>query len=340
VTCLTDIRIRQLIGPRKAWLSLVGTVLTYCDRTWSRETAIDIPVELISIKDKKRFMGTRLIGALCWLLFSLMAGAIMGAIVYRPDTPCTATTEIIFFVLWMAVAIVPFVVLLIRFFFRQRTVSLVIAPHNSQITFWVLKKGRVVVDNLLSEIQTRRAYVDERISYPQSSCLGNVLERPWKRTVVLICLFALPALFVEEPWLFLLCIAPIAMHIWSVVTSVDQPRLFRKAVRACLRKQWNDAQAMISELLERSPSYMPAHLLLINICLRLCRFGEAESVLSRIQSDLNPEAVQEIQTDIIQRRRIYERKQMSIQPTNGQVVSESSPSLSHEKPSSHSPNAP
>lgn len=288
-------------------------MLTYRDRGWGRETEVDIPVELISVIENKRFMGTRLIAALCWLLFSLMAGAVI------------PTTGQLFsaFVAWMGVAIVPFVVLFIRFFFRQRTVSLVIAPDAGSITFWVLKKAQANIDNLLSEVRARQAYVQERVPYPQSFSVGDVLEHPWRRTVVLALLFALPAFFVQRAWLLLLCSVPIAIHAWRLITSVDQPRLFRKAVRACLGRQWNDARAAVNKLLERFPAYIPAHLLLIGICLRLCRFDEAASILAGIQGELNAEAVQEIQTDIIQRKRIFERKERNIRPPDSENLSQS-----------------
>ena len=323
VTCLTDIPIRQLNGPRKAWLSLEGTVLTYRDRTWGRQTVVDIPVELISVAEKKRFMGTRLIGALCWLLFSLVAWAIIGGIAYRADIFPSLASELFFFVLGMAVAVIPFIVLLIRFLFRQRTVSLVIAPHGSSITFWVLKKSRVIVDRLLQELETRQTYVQATISYPHSFSVGDLLEHPWRRTIVLTWVFALPAFVVQRARLFLLCVVPVCMYIWGLIRRAGQPRLFRKAVRACLRKRWEAAQVIVAQLLQHSPSYTPAHLLLIDVYLHLYRFDRAASLLGRIQGDLDPQAVQEIQADIIWARRVWERKQMSTQKADGQVTSES-----------------
>jgi hypothetical protein len=311
-TSLTDIPIRLLSGPRKAWLSLEGTVLTYRDRTWGGHTELNIPLELISVVEKKQFMGSRLIGALCWLLFSLFAGAGAYAIGRRLGIRARPEDEIALFVVWAAFAIIPFVVFLVRFHIRQRTITLIITPSAGSMTFWVLRKSKTIIDNLLQELRARQEYVQETMAYPHSYSVGDVVLHPLRRAIAWTFLAAIPATILQLPWLFLLCVVPVGMYLWGVIRMSSYPRLFRKAVSALMRREWEDAEAMTRELLRHSASDLRAQFLLVDIHLHRCRFEEAASLLASIQNELDPNIVQEMQSDIVWRRRMSERKQVTI----------------------------
>jgi len=312
-----EIRIRLLRGPDKVWLSLQGTVLTYRDRTWSRETILDIPVELITVQETRRFMGSRLVAALCVLFFSLLTGGAIAGMPHYVKGWYSPVAEGVFGILGAAVATIPFLIMFVRFFFKQRTITLTIAPDNGEITFWALKKNEAQIDALLREIKSRQAYVQEAIAYPLSTSLADVFEPPWKRTVALVFFFALPGIILEKPWLLLLCLAPLLIYVWSAVNTIGQPRLFRKAIRAGFRKRWQDALSLVQQLQQTRPSYIPGHLLAVDINLRLHQFPEAMSVLAAIQNEINPEYVQETQSGIVQRQRMFERKNMVLPDNSG-----------------------
>ena len=319
---LTDIPIRLLTGPRKAWLSLEGTVLTYRDRTWGGYTNIDIPLELISVVEKKQFMGSRLIGALCWLLFSLFAGAGAYAIGRRLGIRARPEDGMALFVVWAAFAIIPFIVFLIRFLLRQRTITLIIAPSAGSMTFWVLRRRKAIIDNLLQELRARQEYVHETMAYPHSYSVGDVVLHPLRRAIAWAFLAAFPGFILQLPWLLLLGAVPVCIYLWGVIRMASYPRLFRKAVAALMRGEWEDAEAMTRELLRDNPSDLRNQFLLVDIHLHRCRFEEAASLLATIQNELDPAIVQEMQSDIVWRRRMSERKQASIPTPDGQGTSQ------------------
>jgi len=68
------IRIRLLSHRTKAWLPLHGTILTYREQVCTRESAREIPLELVTMTEKRRSDGGRLISA----LLSLMIGPAIG----------------------------------------------------------------------------------------------------------------------------------------------------------------------------------------------------------------------------------------------------------------------
>lgn len=304
-----EIKIKLLKGPRHAWLSLKGTVLSYRDQTWSQETNIDIPVELISIIEKKQFAGQRLIAASLWLLFSYLIVAI---IIHLVQFQQHSIIDTIIILLGIGLVLVPFVVLLIYFFIRQRTVTLQIEPEKWKISFWVDKKNKTNIDLLLSELTNRKEFIKEKVPYPLHSAIGDSIRQPWKRTVILTLLCAYPVLVFHQPILLLLCIIPILMHLWNLLFLIRQPVLYSDAVRYCLNKQWDKAINSIEQLLQQSPSYIRGYLLYIQILLRLEQFDRAEKILSNIQSKLNPELVDSIYLEITNRKRLFDRKAMVV----------------------------
>jgi len=208
-----------------------------------------------------------------------------------------------------------FLFLLARFFARQKTVTIHIAPDNMAIPFWMEKKQEPATQDIIDEVLFRKSAVTEAIAYPMHSAIGDTIEQPWKRTVILTFLFIIPALITEIRWLLLAGLIPIGMHIYSTLLGLKEPREFRQAIRLFFKHEWSQAQDVINQLIGRNPKYRPAKLLLIDLMMKLEDFDRAGAVLADIQSDLDAETVQSIQQDIIVRRRVSDRKKQRIQPS-------------------------
>jgi|GEM_PF-1783651 len=310
-----EIRIRLVSGPSKAWLSLHGSILSYREKYWSRESIIDIPIELVTFTEKKQFKGSRLIVALLSLPFLLgIGGAVIGLWYLFAGAPsetvvpiCVGTGAITGFLI--------FLFLLVRFFIRQKTITIHVAPADMTITFWADKKRNIKLQEIIAEISHRKKMVQDTMAYPMRFAVGDTIHQPWKRTVILTLLCIIPALITEIPRLLLAGLIPICMHAYSSLMGVKEPREFRRSVRHFLKREWGQAQDLVDGLIRRSPDYLPARLFLIELKMRLGDFDGAAASLAEIQSDLDTEIVQSIQQDIVLRRRIAARKKVSIQPS-------------------------
>lgn len=304
-----EIRIRLLDGRNKSWIMLQGTVLTYREQRWSQETIVDIPVELISITEKKQIMGTRFGVALLWLLFSFLTVILIAIAINLQNNSLTTN---IYAIISTFIVIIPFIILIIRSFFRQRTITFTIAPKNGKISFWVEKKNKNKIDFLLSELVKCKEYVNEKVPYPLHSAIGERIQQPWKRTIIFTLLLAYPSMVFDQPKLLLLCLIPIIMHLWNLIFLIRQPALYRDAVRYCLNKQWDKATVSKEQLMQQSPSYIPGYLLFIQILLRLDQFDRAEKVLGSIQNKLEAEFVDTVYLEIVDRKRLFDRKAMPV----------------------------
>jgi hypothetical protein len=316
-----EIRIRSLSGPPKTWLSLHGSILTYRERFWSRESLVEIPVELVTFTEKKQFEGTRLIAALLSLFFlPAIGGAIIGLWHLFAGAPSDTVLSICMGTGAIA-GFFTFLFLLVRFFIRQKTITIHVAPEDMTITFWADGKQSTELQEIIAEINRRKEMVEETMPYPMQFAVGDTIHQPWKRTVILTFLFIIPALITEIPWLLLAGLIPICMHIYSSLMGVKEPREFKQAVRHFLKREWEEARDLVDALIRRSPDYRPARLFMIELKMRLGDFDGAESSLVEIQSDLDTETLQSIQQDIVLRRRIETRKKESIQPSPSDYAS-------------------
>ncbi|MFB3895702.1 MAG: tetratricopeptide repeat protein [bacterium] len=270
---------------------------------------MDIPVELISISEKKQIMQLRFGMALLWLLFSTLTFVIIALALDLQDNKLS--TEI-YAIVSAIIVIIPFISLIVWSFFRQRTVCLTIAPKNGEISFWVEKKNKTAIDNLISELIKRKELVQETIPYPMQSAIGDQIRQPWKRTIILTLLLSYPATVLEQPKLLFLCLIPVIMHIWHLIFLFRQPALYNDAVALYFDKQWDKAIANIEQLLRQSPSYVPGYLLFIQILLKLDQYGKAENILGRVQNQLDPELANSIHLEIINRKRLFDRKTITV----------------------------
>lgn len=303
--------IRLLSGPSKAWLGLEGSILTYRDKVWAGETTIDIPVELASFSEKRCLDGKWLIAALLSPILLLgVGGAVFGLwhlFVEWPSstvkTGCMGTAGVL--------GLLAFLVLLVRFFIRDLTYALHVAPSGYSITFWVHRTKGIALRQLVDECMRRKALVEEVIAFPMKMAVSDKIFQPWKRTVGLAYLAMLPALFTKIPWLLVLVLVPIGMHLHTVCRMARTPLAYRLAAKCMYKRRWDVAEQHIALCLQQFPDYLPAHLAMIELKMRKDDNDGAESALAEIQNDLDVDTLQSIQHDIVIRRRIAQRKRDS-----------------------------
>lgn len=303
------VRIRLVSGAAKAWLCLEGTILSFREKAWSRETALEIPLELVTVSECRRLMGTRLIAALLALLFlPAIGGAILG-LWYLVAGPAPERVVAMFMGTGGVFGLVAFLVLLARFFVRQTAITLTIAPDNVTIPFWLEAKRETALRGLLNDMSRRKAALTESMAHPMKQPVGDVMHQPWKRTVALAILCSIPACVLEIPWLLAAGAIPIVLHLMSLVAGMKEPPALRRAIRLYRQRAWGPARDAVESLLRERTDHRPARLLLIELLIKLAEFDRAESILAELQPDLEAETVQTIQQELIQRRRVFLRKE-------------------------------
>ena len=298
--------IRQVSHAGRTDLSLEGTVLVMCERRGGMQAEVQIPVELITIWERSRFKGTRLIWASLALLVPSIAGVWlvgMGGL-FAP----------ILGLLLMLGGCAAFAVFLILFFFRAPTVCLVVAPSEQMIEFWRDRKNSEAVDNLLEHIDARQKLVEETFANPVKSPIAMVDEPSLvRRFLVFLYLSLLPTIVTENTQLLLLSIVPVIWFIYRQSQYRRLPTEYRKAFRSYMKRDWNGAVESLTGLLQGYPDYIAGYALLAHVYTRWGRFDEALRVVSQLSGDWS-ELAQDMQTEIWRFKRMAERREEPSSP--------------------------
>lgn len=303
-----EIKIRLMYGAARAWLCLQGTILSYRERSWSEESILDIPIELVAIEEPKPSNFSHLIAGLLSLLFLPLIGGLVvvllslfsGHVSETTISVCVGTSITAGFFLSMF--------LLSKYYILQIRLIIRIAPNNATICFGLEKKRESELRELMEEIARRKALVSETISYPMQIAARDTIYRPWRRMIVQTFVFLCPTLMTEIPWLLLAGVIPIGLCIYSELLGIKDPPALRKAMRYYRKREWAKARDAIKALIDSNPECKLAKPLLVEFLMRLEDFNEAESALARFQNEIDTETLQSIQQDIIVRKGIYERK--------------------------------
>lgn len=307
-----EIPIRLVSISEKAWLSLHGTILTYRCKSGGAEQVVDIPLELVSISGRKKFMGSRFIYSLIGLMVGPAAGGLATGVYYifsksLPDPVLNACLGIGF----MLGAIVS-LVLFIWFLRREETAILELGEDGGSIEFWLTGRERHTLEGLLGHVEKRTAMVEEEIPYPLNYGTSDYLYNPWRRALGITFLFALPGIMTEFPPLLLLAVLPPVWFTCKALMSLKQPRSFRRAGQYCCRGRWEEAMELVEESVKRGTDHIPTHLMYAELLCRLGRFDEASGALTDVQEALDIEYLQAFQEDMILRQRIWDRKQEAV----------------------------
>ena len=273
------------------------------------QAEVQIPVELISIWERARFKGSRLIWALLALLLPLVAAALLGMLFGAGDSERQPPLFLfILFVILLFGGCAAFCVLLVRFFFRAPTVCLTVAPSEQMIEFWRNRRDSQVIDDLLDQIEQRQKVVEEAFANPVKSPIAMVDEPSLiRKFLVFLYLSLLPALVTGRTQLLLLAVFPVVWFLYRQNQYRRLPAEYRRAFRRYWKKDWNGAIESLTDLLQGYPDYIPAYALLVHVYARSGRFDDALHVVSQLSADWS-ELAQDMQTQIWRFKRMAERR--------------------------------
>ncbi len=301
--------IRQVSHTARTDLSLEGTVLVMCERQGGMQAEVQIPVELISIWERARFKGTRLIWALFVLFLSLVAMGLLGALFGVTDSNRQLSLFVpVAFVVLMLGGCLAFCILLLRFFFRAPTVCLVVAPSEQMIEFWWEPKDSERIDTLLEQIEHRQKLVEETFATPVKSPVASVDEPSlWRKLLAFFYAACIPAVIAGDMRLLMLTVLPIVWFLYRQAQYRRLPTEYRRAFRHYLKRNWAGAVESLQNLLRTYPDYIPAYALLAHVYTRWGRFDDALGVVSQLGEDW-AELAQDMQTQIWRFKRMAERR--------------------------------
>ncbi len=267
-----NLKLNKLSGPN-ALIELKGTILTYTEKSWGHYFKMYIPVELISFSEKKRFKGSRLIFALLFLAFYPMIAVSIFLLCQKIVGKFSEDIHIYAIVGFNLIGIIIFIYLLIRFFKREKAMTMHIEQYGYPITFWVDKKQSEEIEKIKNEILKGKNKIIDENFYVMKFPSAYDIHTPWKKTIIHSFLFLTPALILRIKWLFFLVLIPIALHIYKVFVFYQYPKEFRKS----LKYYYNFK-------LEEALNYINLFLLCENIpCISKSRSagGESQVILGR-----------------------------------------------------------
>ncbi|HON91026.1 MAG TPA: tetratricopeptide repeat protein [Sedimentisphaerales bacterium] len=305
----------SISNSRPLSLSLEGTVLVCRDLRGRRGPELQIPVELITITENRRFKAQRLILSLLILLLSLLTSVvptmILGPVQEREPSVWDVAAGVVLLGGFLA-----FGSLLVSFFFKVKTVCLTIAPEGSRIEFWRHRRSGQALDTLLEQIRQRQEAAENVIDSPAKGPALYVdppsLTRQFFAFLMLSCV---PSVMTGQPRFFLLAIFPVVWYLVRQAQFLRQPLAFRRAVRCFHRKDWGRASELLAGLLAEQPDHLPSYALLVYVYTRSGRFDDALEVIARY-GDAWPEISEDLHTATWRCKRVGKRRGTNEPPVN------------------------
>jgi tetratricopeptide (TPR) repeat protein len=306
------IRISKADNIRHAYLGMEGTILLFGQRQGATDSELQIPVELVTISEGRRFKGARLIAG----LLSLAMATVFGSLFYGLATSVVpAENEAVRAILTtlstgvLLLGVVAFLVLLVMFFFRVETVRLGIEPSGTVIEFYKHRQQAGEIDEFVEELRRRQGLVSDSLAAAAKRPVGFTQEHSViPKLAAFLWIASMPAIITEKPALFVL---PLGVLVWFAYGQVQyrrQPREYRQAVRRYLRGDLDGAIDALQSLRNRLADYVPAYFFLAEVFTRTGRFEEALDMASYLSRDY-PDLAQQMQSDIWLFKRIHQRRQ-------------------------------
>lgn len=317
------LNIHQIQRGRSSYLSLEGTILIFHEEKGykrSVQSELQIPLELISVYERSRLKGSYLIAALLSLLAPMLVGGISYGIMSQTigvdDSSIYAGVSAVSMLALHLIGFVLFLIFLIKFLVKRKTVCLVISPEGRIIEFWKGHKYSAEVDELLMQIERRKNIIEETLLQPAKRVIGYFeAQSILPKFLALICFFSLPAVVTRKLSLTCLLLLPVAWFLYRKIELSRQPKEYRKALKSYFNKEWDKAINLLKNLQMRIPEYLPAYILLVKVYIRAGRFDEALEVASGLPNEYI-DIAQDIQTDIWLHKRIYERRKDNLEEVN------------------------
>ena len=311
------LNIHQIKHFKSSFLSLEGTILIFHGEKGykkSIKSELQIPVELISIYERSRFRGSYLIVSLLSLLVPLLVGGISHGIIFEiigvDESSIYTDVVVVSMLALQLIGFVLFLIFLIRFFLKTKTVCLIISPDEIMIEFWKEKKYSAEVDELLMQIERRKNIVEETLLQPAKNVVGYYEEQSiLPKFFALFFFFSLPAVITGKLSLTCLLFLPIAWLLYRKIKFRKQPVEYRKALKSYFNKEWDQAINLLKNLRAKLPEYLPAYMLLVYVYTRANRFEEALEVASDLPDEYI-DMIHDVQADIWLSKRIYERRKI------------------------------
>lgn len=300
--------VRSIINSRPLGLSLEGTVLVCRDLRGRTGPELQIPVELITITENRRFNARRLILSLSVLLLSILTAVvptmILGPAEDREPSVWDGAAGAVLLGGFLA-----FCSLLVSFFFKVRTVCLTVAPQGSCIEFWRYRRYEQALDTLLEQIRQRQRAAENATDSPAKGPAIYADPPSLTRRFLAFLMFScVPAVMIEQPRLFFLAIFPVTWYLVRQTQLLRQPLAFRRAVRCFHRQDWGQAGELLAGLLAEQPDHLPSYTLLVYVYTRSGRFDDALEVIARY-GDAWPEISEDLHTATWRCKRVGKRRE-------------------------------
>ncbi len=321
-----SLRIEKIEPTGKTFLSLEGTILIINENNRYAKSEVQVPVELITIYEDKKFRALYLIRALSFLFALLVSGPLLYGLIFwvfniDPDGFAGKIFFIAFFP-FILIGFVYFIILLNKFFKRRNTVTLVISPNNYAIEFWKDSDQAEEIDEFLNQIEYRKTLVEDSIVQP----LEKSVEFGTQRTMIpqligSMVLLSLPAEIARNIKLLPIALIPLVWFIYNKMLAIRKvPKLLRQAIKLYSKEEWDKAINLLEILKEQFPEYLPSYTWLIWIYTRTQRYDEAMEVVSQLPNQYT-DLANNITTDIWRYKRINQRRTEPI-PENDTINKE------------------
>ena len=276
------LRIHQTRTNDPSYISLEETVLIFEEKNNLIDIEKQIPIELITIFENKRFKGSRLIKAFLIPLVTILLFVLSHFALDPLKLPEESIYNNIFLIVGFSLFFLSMIVGLtyfIGFFIRAKTVIFVISPEESSeesiIEFWKPKKDFYRIDELIDQIEQRLSSIEIPLKHTAESYMPVSKHSYITEIICTLFLFSIPTLITENPYLFSLVLLPVIWFTYKGVQYVRQPKEYREAMSFYNRKDWDSSISLLKIFIEYHPEYLPAYTLLVDIYIRTKQFDDA-----------------------------------------------------------------
>ena len=314
--------------PGRAWLELRGSILIYRRESWVTSASLFIPVEWVSVSEKRRRDLRRLWHGILGLMAAVLFTLPLTLLVYRmrPHEPVDLWIGLGLGLL-LAVALVSGLWSLARFPRREPVTVLRIAndAYPLDIAFWRHPGASPALDGLVAALREQTRVPADRMPFPVR--MNHLWRRPRPFRIALVRGLAISfvlyvaLLFLESlrlagvgpefsRALYLLLLLPPPVHLLGAIARrgarLKEPAAFRAALRAYQRGDLSAPLRRLEELLEAHPAHSPGRILMVQACAEACRFDEGMSHCALLAHE-HPELATRLQASLWGLKRMHER---------------------------------